>query len=260
MKTTVLITMALTLLGLTSCQPDQKTTQKQPVPQQPSAASRPQADAPGSHTVVTQEVIQGNSYSYVNVEENDETFWIAIKKTELTPGEIFSFSNPMKMPNFRSKELQRTFDVIYFVGAIDKDGSPTNAQPSLGSGQKIPIGHPSIDSEQKKPAGHPAAISVEPVAGGVSIGELFADKASYAGKTIQIRGQVTKINLAIMGMNWIHLQDGTGGAGTNDLLVTTGAKADVGDTVTLEGIIVLDKDFGSGYKYKLLMENAKLIE
>lgn len=262
--------MTLTLFLMASCQPDKKLAQDQPSPQQhpasqkpPVSSHQPKTAIPNSHTVVTQQVIQGNSYTYLNVEENNETFWIAVRKTEMTPGEIFSFTDSLKMPNFTSKELQRTFDVIYFVGAIDKDGSPPAAHPSIDSNRKIPIGHLAIDPHHEKPSVHPSglpgSILVKPAPDGISIGELFASKASYSGKTIRIRGNVTKVNLSIMDKNWIHLQDGTGGSGTNDLLVTTDAEATVGDTITFEGTIVLDRDFGAGYKYELLMEKAKLI-
>lgn len=273
MRTTVLITLTVTLLALTSCQPEEKNTQKQPAPapqKTPDTPDHPMSNISSSHTVVTQEVIQSDSYTYLNVEENNVPFWIAINKTEMTPGEIFSFTGGLEMRNFKSKELQRTFDVIYFVGAINKDAPP--ADPPSIFGPKIPLDHSAMDPHQGKPAGHPAtdphqkkpavdlsSISVEPAAGGISIGELFSSKDSYSGKTIRIRGKVTKVNLGIMGKNWIHLQDGTGGPGTNDLLLTTETQVAVGDVVTYEGTIVLNKDFGSGYKYDLLMEKAKLI-
>ena len=108
-----------------------------------------------------------------------------------------------------------------------------------------------------KPAIDKKEISIEPVEGGISIGELFSNKDSYANKTVLIKGHVTKVNRGIMGSNWVHLQDGTSGSGKYDLTITTQDEVSVGDIVTFEGMIVLNKDFGSGYAYDVLMEKAK---
>jgi hypothetical protein len=60
-----------------------------------------------------------------------------------------------------------------------------------------------------------------------------------------------------MGKNWIHVQDGSEFNGEFDLTITTNAVAEVGQTITFEGTIALDKDFGYGYVYSILMEDAK---
>ena len=73
-----------------------------------------------------------------------------------------------------------------------------------------------------------------------------------------MRGKVVKFTPEIMGKNWIHLQDGTGAAGTSDLTVTTSASAKTGDTVTVKGILVVDKDFGYGYAYDVIIEDAEV--
>ncbi|MEI7897164.1 MAG: hypothetical protein WCJ26_09020 [bacterium] len=61
-----------------------------------------------------------------------------------------------------------------------------------------------------------------------------------------------------MKKNWIHIQDGTEFSGKFDLTVTTDAEAAVGQTITLEGKITLNKDFGYGYAYEVLMEDATI--
>jgi hypothetical protein len=75
-----------------------------------------------------------------------------------------------------------------------------------------------------------------------------------------LRGKVVKYNPGILGWNFIHIQDGSGdaAAGSNDLIVTTKANTAVGETVVLSGTIVLDKDFGAGYSYPVLLEDASL--
>ncbi len=101
---------------------------------------------------------------------------------------------------------------------------------------------------------------IDPVEGGITIAELFANKDKYANKTVKIRGEVKKYNSKIMGKNWIHIQDGTSYSGENDLTVTTTMETKVGTIITIEGKIILDKDFGSGYMYKIIMEEGKVIE
>lgn len=101
-------------------------------------------------------------------------------------------------------------------------------------------------------------IVVEPCDGCITIAKLLENKQSYSGNTIIIKGKVTKFNPAIMGKNWIHIQDGSEYKEEFDLTVTSDVQVTVGDIVTFEGKIALDKDFGYGYTYKVLMEEGKL--
>jgi hypothetical protein len=105
-----------------------------------------------------------------------------------------------------------------------------------------------------------ADIKIEPCAECITIGRLVGDKKSFSGEKIRVKGVVTKVNEAIMDKNWVHIQDGTEAGGIFDLTVTTSLKVAVGDTVTFEGNIVLDKDFGYGYFYNILMENGNLLK
>jgi len=238
----VSVLMALFLL---SCQEREESTDV-PVSQQVQA-TQPQPQkvaAVDVHTVKVQEVIQGESYTYLKVDEKGTLFWIAISKTDMEVGETISFRRPLEMRNFTSKELERTFETIYFVGRIDTESAPS-------------VDEQTPQSPHQKPAVEAKDISIEPLEGGVSIGELFSNRDTYAGKVVRVKGHVTKVNLGIMGKNWVHLQDGTGDSGSNDLLVTTQHKAALGDVVIFEGTITLNKDFGSGYSYELLMEEAK---
>ena len=194
-----------------------------------------------THTVVVQEVTQGTGYTYLKVKENGADFWIAIRKTPMEPGETISYGAPLEMRDFTSKELQRTFDTIYFISAFNKRDASA----------------PAPDLSQMKPTIEKKEISIAPAEDGISIGELFSNKDSYADKTVIIKGQVTKFSAGIMNKNWVHLQDGTSGAGKHDLTITTQDEVAVGDVVTFEGKITLDKDFGAGYKYEVVMEEAK---
>ena len=127
--------------------------------------------------------------------------------------------------------------------------------------------------EDKKPAGAmtghnkpvqavatKADIKIEPCADCITIGRLVTDMKSFSGKKIRVKGVVTKVNEAIMDKNWIHIQDGTEAEGVFDLTVTSSQSVSVGDTVTFEGKIALDKDFGYGYFYNILMEEGELLQ
>jgi hypothetical protein len=102
-------------------------------------------------------------------------------------------------------------------------------------------------------------VVVEPAAGCVTIAKLLENKQSFAGQVIRVKGQVTKYNPQIMGKNWVHIQDGTEFNGGFDLTITTEGNVVVGETVIFEGKLALDKDFGYGYSYNVLLEEAKLV-
>lgn len=100
------------------------------------------------------------------------------------------------------------------------------------------------------------APSIAKAKGGYTVEELFAKKDTLKGKKVAVRGKVAKISEGIMGRTWIHLQDGSGKQGTNDITVTTNQSASVGDVVLITGNLITDKDFGAGYKYAVMIEDA----
>ena len=94
----------------------------------------------------------------------------------------------------------------------------------------------------------------------LTVAAIYKDKATLAGKTISVQGKVVKVNSGIMGRNWVHVRDGTGDAkkDTNNLVVTSKQIAKVGDQVTISGVVAINRDFGSGYSYPLLIEEASI--
>lgn len=91
-----------------------------------------------------------------------------------------------------------------------------------------------------------------------TVAVLNKDKTALAGKTVSAQGKVVKVNNGIMGRNFVHVQDGTGDAGSNNLIVTSKDTANVGDSVSVTGVVVVNRDFGGGYSYPLLIEEAKI--
>ena len=213
---------------------------------------KPQPDETGdaatksAHKVVVQEVIQAPSYSYLQVKEDDQEYWIATARGEFAKGSVLYFAEAMQMNNFESKELQRTFDNIYFVDRLAENPEMFET----GAMQMPPHG------QMNKPKAQD--IDVDPVQGGVTIAELYATPQKFAGQNVTVRGKVTKINTMIMGRNWIHIQDGTSNDGKFDLTVTSDELPQVGDIIVAAGTIAVDKDFGSGYFYDIIMEKAEI--
>lgn len=91
-----------------------------------------------------------------------------------------------------------------------------------------------------------------------TVASLYKERAQLQGKQVQVRGKVVKVNNNIMQRNFLHVQDGTGSEGSNDLTVTTAQSANVGDEVVVTGTVAVDKDFGAGYVYPLLLEQASI--
>ena len=109
-----------------------------------------------------------------------------------------------------------------------------------------------------KPKVEAADIKVTPLEGGLTVEAVNKDKVNLAGKTVKVKGVVTKYNGGIMNRNWIHLQDGTKFGESVDITVTSDQPVKVGDTIVIEGTVALDKDFGAGYFYDIIIENAKI--
>lgn len=129
------------------------------------------------------------------------------------------------------------------------------APAGMAAGAEAQAPHPT-----PAPAGAPVDVSgVAKAEGGKTVAEVFAEKEALAGKPVTLRGKVVKSNVGIMGKNWIHVRDGSGSDGSNDLTVTTTtAQPNVGDTVLITGPLVLNKDFGMGYQYDVIVEDAQV--
>lgn len=195
------------------------------------------------HTVVVKEVIQTSGYSYLKVIEGDKTEWLAIVKIPAKAGETYTYDDAAPMKNFTSKELKRTFEEVIFVAKLtlvtdsDKKKLTTNNKSSSER-----------NNLQKK----------SPVKIDATIEKLYENKNYYSDKTVVIKGKITKRTPNIMGKTWIHIEDGTSFSGKYDLTATTEDEIKVGDNVSIEGIISIDKDFGSGYFFEVIMENVTI--
>jgi len=195
--------------------------------------------------VTVNEVQQTAGYTYLLVQESNQEFWLAVTKTEVKVGEKIYFTEAMEMNDFESKELNKVFDRIFFVDQISKKPIDVETKKAeLVAKQQEGI-QKLLDS-----------IKISPVSGGYSIGDLYTNAEKFNKQIVKVRGQVVKVNMDIMDRNWVHLMDGTKGENRSDLTFTTKDVVKVGDTVTFEGTLALDREFGAGYVYPLIVEDA----
>ena len=210
-------------------------------------AAGPAAPAAGEGlTGKVLERIEASPYCYLRLKTAKGEVWAAVPEAKVEKGSEVTVVAPMLMTNFESKTLKRTFAEVYFGTLASPGGAAAPANPHGGAA----------------PAASVAVGKVEKATGADArtVAEVWAQKGALKGKTVSVRGKVVKYNAGIMGKNWIHLQDGSGDAkaGTNDLAVTTDGAAAKGDTITVTGVVRTDKDFGSGYAYPVLVEDAKV--
>ncbi len=205
--------------------------------------------APNVHKAVVEEVLQVSQYTYVRVKEGDQDLWLAGNKIDVKTGAAVYYEGAMEMKNFESKTLNRKFDSIFFVQTL-------SAQP-INAPAASPHGSEGMTATPQRPTIEKIDVSVPPAKGGITISKLFSNPSVYEGKTVLISGKVTKVNNSIMKKNWVHIQDGTSSGSDYDLTVTTNDIVKVGDVVTFQGKVSTNKDFGYGYSYKVMIEDAK---
>jgi hypothetical protein len=215
-------------------------------------------DAAGAISGKVVETMNAASYTYVLIDTGAKKSWVAAPQFAVKVGDTAAIADAMPMKNYQSKTLNRTFDVVYFTGNISVNGAP--AAPSTAA----PIAAPSTAAlppgQRTMPAKTaPDLTGIKRAENGQTVAEVITGKTKFAGRPIAIRARVVKYNAQILGKNWLHIRDGSGAPGTNDLTVTTTATAKVGDLVLVTGKLGTDRDFGSGYKYPLIIEDATVV-
>jgi hypothetical protein len=209
------------------------------------------------------ETMDAGGYTYVLLDTENGQQWLAGPATPTAVGDKIATAKGMEMRNFTSNAMDRTFDVIWFVGALEKDDGHTHdAEPTAAAnphgGAMGGMGAMSADASQHTTTDQAGVEGVAKAAGGLTIAEVHAQSAGLTDRTIKVRGRVVKFSQNIMGTNWIHIQDGSGSEGTHDLTVTTDAVVQVGDLVLVEGPVSVDRNFGAGYRYPVIVEGAQI--
>jgi hypothetical protein len=192
------------------------------------------------------ESMDSGGYTYVQIENNGKKTWVAMPKTKVEKGQNITVSPGTEMQNFESKTLKRKFDSIVFSGGVIGQGGKGIEKKSPGSkGSAVVV----TEKIQVDKASGPDAYTVA---------EIFQHSKDLEGKKVVVRGKAVKVSEGIMNKNWLHLQDGSGDvkAKNNDLVLTSKDVAKVGDVVTVSGTLYIDKDFGGGYKYNVIIEDT----
>lgn len=207
---------------------------------------------------VVKEMLPAGGYVYLLGEHGDDLTWYALTAREVKVGDVYYYTEPLVMKDFYSKELDRPFDEVLFLmnastePADLKSAAPADANPAQ---ENVMSGKPSgkITTEKQQ-------LSIEVPANGITIAQLYENAKQYNGKKVIVRGEVVKFSPEIMNTNWVHLQDGTSFDGKYDLTITTDQVVNIEDIVTFEGMVTLDKDFGYGYFYEILLEGAVVVK
>lgn len=257
--------------------------QAAPAPTAPARATASMEDAALQGTVV--ETMNAAGYTYLQVESAAGKVWVAIPESTVTKGQQVTCLPGMVMENFQSKTLGRTFPTIVFSPGLQPAPAQAAADKEQGTGGAKAAGgfSAALQAEQTNQAAAGAAggaelkgessgslgaivpsadVNVHKATGANSrsVGDCFEQAKDLNDTTVRVRGKVMKVSRQIMGKNWLHLQDGTGNPMKNqhDLVVTTLDEPKEGEVVTIEGVLAADRDFGAGYKYAVIIEDAKV--
>lgn len=227
----VSILILFSMIIFSGCEGDDK----QELTEQEAMKSEP-------HIAKVIDKIPAKGYTYLQVSENKEDFWIAVPTMDVEIGEIVYFSRYMIMQDFKSDNIDKSFDEILFVEDARKSPTPQEMKN---------IHSDAITSEKQE-------IKIQPLTEGKTVQQIFSDKSTLNGETVKVKGKVVKFNKQIMKRNWIHIQDGTGTEKDFDLVITSDDEVTVGDIIIAEGKVSVDKDFGAGYFFPVLIEDAKI--
>jgi hypothetical protein len=221
------------------------------------ASSSPTVDG------VVLETLDVENFTYLKLKTKESEVWAAVINSRISKGAHVTLENVTVMTNFESKSLKRTFPTILFA-TLASSGSAKSG--SLGIDKYMSFAYPGLNgtkensSPKTSKTGADEKIPKAQGQGAVTVEEVITKSAALKGKSVLLSGKVVKYNSGIMGKNWIHLRDGSGSdeAKTNDILVTSTEPMQMGDLVTIKGMVATDKDFGAGYSYKVMIEEATL--
>ncbi len=226
--------------------------------------------------------MDSGGYTYVLLKNDAGEIWVAVPKVALKVGQQVTFAPGMVMKNFKSETLKRTFPEVVFSSGLAngaggssaamagggcpgqvsggrKEGKTTGVMPGMGA-----MGGMAAMGSSGRVVTPPLDLKLDKAAGdnGYTVAELYAKGKELDEQKVRVHAKVVKVSRAIMGKNWIHLQDGTGAPdnGTHDLVATSQQDPKVGEIVTVEGTLRADKDFGAGYRYEVILEEATFKE
>jgi len=200
--------------------------------------------------IVVDEFVGGGTYAYLNVTENNDSYWMAIPNMDVKEGGTYYYNGGMMMKDFKSEQLNRIFDEIVFVEGI------RTSEELLKPTENDDHNHTHTPTEDVVEE----VVKIEKATDGIYLKELLSNKQAFVGKEVILKGKVIKVNNGIMEKNWVHIVDGTQFEDKKSITVTTQEIIEVGAVVTFKGKVTLEKDFGYGYVYDILLEEGELIK
>ena len=242
---TVFTAISIALSGIACAMPEMK----------PQAGTTAPKAAPIVGKIL--ELINSSGYTYLLLQDA-EGFkdWVAIPELYVTVGEAVELEPGVQMGEFKSKPLNRTFDkIIFSSGPTEKFNEKRKVSAHKGADMSEPA-----PGKKKTESKIIEGLKVKKATGdnAYTIQEIFEMRDALQDKKISVSGQVVKVSTGIMGHNWVHIKDGSGENGANKLVVTTNDSADVGEVVTFIGDFHNNVDFGGGYQYAVILENASI--
>ncbi|MCK5517652.1 MAG: DNA-binding protein, partial [Desulfobulbaceae bacterium] len=231
--------------------------------------------AAGNTTGTVVETINSAGYTYLLIDSGADKTWVAIPETKIAKGATVTYKSGMVMKNFSSTTLNRTFESIIFSPGLEGEKSTQfhakATDDSFAAAVKSESSKTAVPAPPMEASGgslgaitpfKEITVTKSSAVNGYTVEEIFAQSKKLNGQKISLHGVVTKVSANIMGRNWIHLQDGTGNPmkNTHDIVATTSELPELNSKITVEGILAAEKDFGAGYKYAAIIEQATIIK
>lgn len=233
-------------------------------------------DAAAENTTGTVlETMNSAGYTYLLIDSGVDKTWVAIPETKIAKAATVTYKSGMVMKNFSSTTLNRTFDSIIFSPGLNGEKSTQlhgkAANDSFAAAVKSESSKSAVPALNMEASGgslgaitpyKEITVTKSSAANAYTVEEIFAQAKKLNGQKISLHGVVTKVSANIMGRNWIHIQDGTGNPmqNTHDIVATTSELPELNSKITIEGILTAEKDFGAGYKYAAIIEQATIIK
>ena len=245
--TSVLLCLILTA-SLVACRQNPKELGPFPLETKSSVADDHKNIIMDVHEVTVEEVHPSSKYLYLLVKEGDDSYWMATGPSDVKEGEVYYYNEALVKTNFESKEMRKVFDTLYLVTQLIPEAHGKN----LKAAAKV-APPPSGDASAGKKEGFHSPLG-SGIVKKTSISNLLGNPGEFEGKLVEIKGECTKINTGILNRNWIHLQDMD--EKDKKIVLTSTEEVAPGDVVTFRARVALNKDFGAGYTYEILLENG----
>jgi hypothetical protein len=234
-----------------------------------SAAAAKAAATPVALSGKVLETMDGGGYTYILLKNPGENVWVAVPQMKVKVGQELTLVPGFVIKNFNSKGLNRKFDKVIFSAGVANQAVKLSPSAIKMVHQGVPVEDAKQQGAAKieapKPAPKPEPVKVGHVAkakgrNAYTVAQLYAKKKELEKKPVVVRGKVVKVSSHILKKNWVHIQDGTGSEAkkNNNIVVTTQDLPNEGDVVTVKGTVYNKMDFGYGYRYELMLQDAKV--